>query len=167
MRWLARTRGEQYVEVNYDLFRLPEHSLAVQVFVPRIWNALGESRPRLSSYFEEVRCSTVKCFNVPHIQHAVVQSLCNEGQEHVGCDIQCSKGYVVATNTLKCQAVDNMTPLGVWVGDASCTPVSCGVPHDVEHMLHGSVAQHFPNAALSTHVPLDIHWTDCVPGRCH
>ena len=26
MRWLARTRGEQYVEVNYDLFRIPEQA---------------------------------------------------------------------------------------------------------------------------------------------
>ena len=55
---------------------------------------------------------------------------------------------MVATNTLKRQAVDNKTPLGVWLGDASCTPVSCGVPPDVEHTLHGSVAQHFPNTAL-------------------
>ena len=57
---------------------------------------------------------------------------------------------MVATNTLKRQAVDNKTPLGVWLGDASCGPVSCGVPPDVEHTLHGSVAQHFPNAALYT-----------------
>ena len=43
---------------------------------------------------------------------------------------------MVATNTLKRQAVDNKTPLGVWLGGASCTPVSCGVPPDVEHTLH-------------------------------
>ena len=46
VRWLARTRGEQYVEVNYDLFRFPEQAQAFQVFVPR-WSALGEPRPRL------------------------------------------------------------------------------------------------------------------------
>ena len=28
-----------------------------------------------------------------------VQSLCNERQEHDGCDIHCSKGYEVATST--------------------------------------------------------------------
>ena len=106
--------------------------------------------PILRKWVVRQRCYTVKCLNVPHIQHAEVQSLCNEGQEHDGCDIHCSKGYEVATNTLKCQAVDSMRPLGAWVGAASCTPVSCGVPPDVEHTLHGSVAQHFPNAALYT-----------------
>ena len=75
----------------------------------------------------------------------VVQSLCNEG---------CSEGYEVATNTLKCQAVDNMTPLVVWVDDASCTPVTCGVPPKMEHTLHGTLP--------STRVLLDVHWTDCV-----
>ena len=101
--------------------------------------------PILRKWVVRQWCYTVKCFNFLHIQHAEVQSLCNEG---------CSEGHEVATNTLKCQAVDNMTPLVVWVDDASCTSVSCGVPPKMEHTLHGTLP--------STRVPLDIHWTDCV-----
>ena len=35
----------------------------------------------------------------PPIQHMEAQSLCNERQEHDGCDIHCSEGYEVATST--------------------------------------------------------------------
>ena len=62
VRWLATTQGEQYVEVNYDLFRLPEQAQAVHGFVPR-WNALGEPRPRLRSYFEEGGCALTVLHN--------------------------------------------------------------------------------------------------------
>ena len=80
--------------------------------------------PILRKWVVRQRCYTVECLNAPHIRHAEVQSLCNEDQEHDGCDIHCSEGYEVATHTLKCQAVDSMTPLGARVGTASCTSVS-------------------------------------------
>ena len=38
---------------------------------------------------------------VPHIRHADVQSLCNEGKEHDSCDIRCNEGYEVTTNTIR------------------------------------------------------------------
>lgn len=106
--------------------------------------------PILRKWVVRQRCYTVKCLSVPHIQHAEVQSLCNEGRENEGCDIKCDEGYELVDNTLKCQAVDEVTPVGAWVGEAICAPVSCGVPPDVDHTLHGYVARHYLESALYT-----------------
>ena len=38
--------------------------------------------PSLRKWVTHQQCYPIKCFNVLHIQHMVVQSLCNERQEH-------------------------------------------------------------------------------------
>ena len=74
------------------------------------------------------RCFEIKCVSVSHVTHVEVQSLCQEWTENSGCDIKCIEGYTIATNTLKCKAMDFKTALVTWVGNVSCTPKSCGVP---------------------------------------
>ena len=47
--------------------------------------------PSLRKWVMRQRCYPIKCFNVLHIQHMEVQSLCNERQEHDGChSIHCA-----------------------------------------------------------------------------
>ena len=52
------------------------------------------------------RCFEIKCASVSHAAHAKVQSLCQEGTENGECDVKCIEGYTIASNTLKCKAVD-------------------------------------------------------------
>ena len=89
------------------------------------------------------RCFEIKCASVSHVAHAEVQSLCQDGTENSGCDIKCIEGYTIASNTLKCKAVDFKTALGTWIGNVSCTPKSCGVPPSLTNTLHTSVERHY------------------------
>ena len=52
------------------------------------------------------RCFEIECDSVSHAAHAKVQFLCQEGTENSECDIKCIKRYTIASNTLKCKAVD-------------------------------------------------------------
>ena len=100
------------------------------------------------------RCFEIERASVSHVAHAEVQSLCQEGTENGGCDIQCTDGYTVASNTLKCKAVDAKTALGTWTGIVSCTSKSCGVPPSFANTLHTSVERHY----------LDSVTYNCKPG---
>ena len=85
----------------------------------------------------------IKCAGVSHVTHAEVQSLCQEGTENSECDIKCIEGYTIASNTLKCKAVDFKTALGTWTGNVRCTPKSCDVPLSLANTLHTSVERHY------------------------
>ena len=89
------------------------------------------------------RCSEIKCASVSHAAHAEVQSLCQEGTKNSECDIKCIEGYTIASNALKCKAVDFKTALGTLTGNVSCTPKSCGVPPSLANTLHTSVERHY------------------------
>ena len=89
------------------------------------------------------RCFQIKCASVSHVAHAKVQSLCQEGTENSECDIKCIEGYTIASNTLKCKAVDFKTALGTSIGNVSCTSKSCGVPSSIANALHTSVKRHY------------------------
>ena len=89
------------------------------------------------------RCFEIKCGSVSHVAHAEVQFLCQEWTVNSGCDIKCIEGYTIASNTLRRKAVDSTTSLGIWTGNVSCTPQSCGVPPSLVNNLHTSVERHF------------------------
>ena len=88
-------------------------------------------------YFE------IKCASVSHVAHAEVQSVCQEWTENSGCHIKCIEGYTIASNTLKCKAVDFKTALGTWTGNVGCIPKLCGVPPSVANTLHISVERYY------------------------
>ena len=88
------------------------------------------------------RCFEIKCASVSHVAHAKVQSLCQEGTENSECDIKCIEGYTIASNTLKCKAVDFKTALGTSIGNVSYTSKSCGVPSSIANALHTSVERY-------------------------
>ena len=48
----------------------------------------------------------IECASVSHVAHVEVQPLRPEGMENSWCDIKCIEGYTIASNTLKCKAVD-------------------------------------------------------------
>ena len=85
------------------------------------------------------RCFECKCAIVYHVVHAEVQSLCQGGSGNSWCGIKCIVVYTIASNTLKCKAVDFKTALGTWTGNVSCTSKSCGVPSSLANTLHTSV----------------------------
>ena len=87
-------------------------------------------------YFE------IKCASVSHVAHAKVQSLCEERTENSWCGIKCFEVYTIASNTLRCKAVDFKTALGTWPGNVSCTSKSCGVPPSLANTLHTSAERH-------------------------
>ena len=89
------------------------------------------------------RCFEIKCASVSHVAHAEVQSLCQEWTENSERDVECLEGYTIASNTLKCEAVDFTTALETWTGNVSCTPKSCGVPPSLVNALHTSVERHY------------------------
>ena len=88
-------------------------------------------------YFE------IKCASVSHVAHAEVQSLCQEWTVNSGCDIKYIEGYTIASNTLKCKAVDFKTGLGTWTGNVSCITQSWGVPPSIANTLHTPVERHY------------------------
>ena len=100
------------------------------------------------------RCFEIKCASISNVAHAEVQSLCQEGTENSGCDIKCIEGYTIASNTIKCKAVDFKNALGTWTGNVSCTSKSCGVPPPLANTLHTSVERHY----------LDIVTYNCKSG---
>ena len=89
------------------------------------------------------RCFEIKRASVSHAAHAKMQSLCQEGTKNSECDIKCIEGYTIASNTLKCKAVDFKTALGTLVGNVSCTSKSCGVPSSIANALHTSVERYY------------------------
>ena len=84
----------------------------------------------------------IKCASVSHVAH-VEESLCQEGTENGERDIKCIEGYTIASNTLKCKAVDSKTALGSLIGNVSCTSKSCGVPSSIANALHTSVERYY------------------------
>ena len=88
----------------------------------------------------------IKCASVCHVAYAEVQPLCQEGTENSWCGIKCIEGYTIASNTLKCKAVEFKTALGTWTGNVSCTSKSCGVPPSLANTLHTSVERHYLDA---------------------
>ena len=66
-------------------------------------------------------------------------STCSSGQH----DIKCIRGYTIASNTLKCKAVDVKTAVEIWTGNVSCTPKLCGVPPSVAETLHTSAERYY------------------------
>ena len=77
------------------------------------------------------------------MSHAKVQSMRQEWTENSWCDIKCIEGYTIASNTLKCKAVDFKTTLRTWTGNVSCTSKSCDVPPSLANTLHSSVERHY------------------------
>ena len=47
---------------------------------------------------------------------------------------------------------EEVAPVGPWVAEAICAPVSCGVPPDVDHASHRYAARHHLESALYTSV---------------
>ena len=89
------------------------------------------------------RCFEIKCASASHVAHAEAQSLCQEVTENGECDIKCIEGYTIASNTLKCKAVDVKTAVGIWTGNVSCIPKLCGVPPSIVNTLHTSVERYY------------------------
>ena len=85
----------------------------------------------------------IKCASASHVAHAEAQSLCQEMTGNGDGDIQCIEGYTIASNTLKCKAVDVNTAVGIWTGNASCIPKSCCVPPSIANTLHTSVERYY------------------------
>ena len=52
------------------------------------------------------RCFEIKCASVYHVAHAEVQSLCQERTKNSWCGIKCIEWSTIASNSLKCKAVD-------------------------------------------------------------
>ena len=106
------------------------------------WNAGASWKQHANVHDSLSRCVVrkksfeIKCASVSHVAHAEVQSLCQERTENSECDIFCIDGYTIASNTLKCKAVDFETALGTWTGNVSCTSKSCGVPPSHANTLH-------------------------------
>ena len=98
----------------------------------------------------------IKCVSVSHVAHAEMQSLCQEWTENSGCDIKCIEGYTIASNTLKCKAVDVKTGVGIWTGNVSCIPKLCVVPSSIVNTLHTSVERYY----------LDFVAYNCKSGYC-
>ena len=82
------------------------------------------------------RCFEIKCVSVFHVTHAKVQSLCQEGTKNSERENKCIERYTIASNTLKCKAVDFKTALGTWSGNMSRTSKSCSVPPSLANTLH-------------------------------
>ena len=76
--------------------------------------------------------------------------------ENGECGIKCIEGYTIASNTLKCKAVDVKTAVGIWTGNASCIPKLCGVPPSIANTLHTSVERYYLDFLLPTIANLDI-----------
>ena len=89
------------------------------------------------------RCFEIECDSVSHVAHANVQFLCQEGIENSECGIKCIERYTIASNTLKCKAVDFKTALGTVIGNVSYTSKSCGVPSSIANALHTSVERYY------------------------
>ena len=53
------------------------------------------------------------------------------------------KGYTIASNTLKCKAVDVKTAVGIWTGNVSCIPKLCSDPPSTANTLHTSVERYY------------------------
>ena len=98
--------------------------------------------PLLRKCVVRQRCFEMECAKVSHVAHAEVQFLCQECTENSGCDIKCIEGYTIASNTLKCKAVDFKTALWSWTGNVSCTPKLRGVAPSLANTLHTSVERH-------------------------
>ena len=90
-----------------------------------------------------MKLSEIKCASVSRVAHAEAQSLCQEVTENGECDIKCIEGYTIASNTLKCKAVDVKTAVGIETGNVSCIPNLCGVPPSIANTLHTSVERHY------------------------
>ena len=56
---------------------------------------------------------------------------------------KCIERYTIASNTLKCKAVDVKTAVGIWTGNVSCIPKLCGVPPSIANTLHTSVERYY------------------------
>ena len=53
------------------------------------------------------------------------------------------EGYTIASNALKCKAVDVKTAVGIWTGNVSCIPKLCGVPPSIANTLQTSVERYY------------------------
>ena len=66
-----------------------------------------------------------------------------KGTENSECEIERFEGYTIASNSLKCKAVDFKTALRTLTGNVSCTPQSCGVLSSIANALHTSVERYY------------------------
>ena len=91
----------------------------------------------LRKWAVQQRCLEIKCASASHVANAEVQSLCQGVTENSGCDVKCIEGYTIASNTLKCKAVDVKTAVGTWTGIVSCiSKIVRGSSIDCEHFTH-------------------------------
>ena len=97
----------------------------------------------LRKWAVQQRCFEIKCQSAPHVAHAKVQSLCQEGTDNSECDIKCIEGYTIASNTSTCEAVDFKTALRTLIGNMSCTSKSCGVLSSIANALHTSAERYY------------------------
>ena len=112
------------------------------------------NRPHFASYepvwdpLWRMRVVRQRCFGIEHagvsrVAHAKVQSLCQKWTVHGWCDIKHVEGYTIASNTLKCKAVDVKIAVEIWAGNVSCVPKLCGVPPSIANTLHTSVERYY------------------------
>ena len=77
------------------------------------------------------------------MSHMRKQFLCQEVTENSECDFKCTEGYTIASNTLKCKAVDVKIAVEILAGNVSCVPKLCGVPPSIANALHTSVERYY------------------------
>ena len=96
----------------------------------------------LRKWAVQERCFEIKCAGASHVARAEAQSPCQEVTENRDCNIKCIEGYTIASNTLKCKAVDVRAAVVIWTRNASCIPNSCGVPPSIASTLHTYVERY-------------------------
>ena len=131
-----------YTTVCFDYFNEIVPCISMYPSGQHLASHVLVSDPLLRKWVVRQRCFEIECASVSHVAHAEVQPLCQEGTENSACDIKCSEGYTIASNTLKCKAVDFQTALGTWTGNVCCIAKSCGVPPSIANTLHTSVERH-------------------------
>ena len=97
----------------------------------------------LRKWAVQQRCFEIQCASASHVAHAEAESLCQEVTENDECHIKYIEGYTIASNTLKCKAVDVKTAVGIWTGIVSCIPKLRGVPPSIANTLHTSVERYY------------------------
>ena len=120
-----------YTTVCFDYFNEIVPCISMYPSGQHLASHVLVSDPLLRKWVVRQRCFEIECACVSHVADAEVQPLCQEGTENSACDIKCSEGYTIASNTLKCKAVDFQTALGTWTGNVCCIPKSCGVPPSI------------------------------------
>ena len=113
-----------------------------------IFRAMNLSAIFLRKWVVRQRCFEIECDSVSHVAHAKAQSLCQEGTENSECDNKCIEGYTIASNTLKCKAVDLKIASWICTGNVRCTSNSCSVPPSLSNTLHTSVEQHYLDTVI-------------------